>query len=226
MYLDNVKKDERFFCSWSGGKDSTLALYRAIQDGGTPKGLLTMLTEGGLRSRSHGLPVELIQAQADSLKIPLTLQCASWDDYEKNFISVIGKFVADDISCGVFGDIDLDPHREWVERVCSLAEVRAVEPLWKTSRRELLHEFIELGFKAVIVVVKDDLLDASFLGRTLDYDLIDAMEQAGCDASGEKGEYHSVVIDGPIFSTPIELETKSQLVRDGYRFLDVGVKTL
>jgi diphthine-ammonia ligase len=217
-------KDRPFFCSWSGGKDSSLALYRAIQNGGIPKVLLTMLTEDGERSRSHGLPVGLVQRQAQALGIPLVVCESSWNNYEDKFLSVIRKFKEDGIADGVFGDIDLEPHLQWVERVCSSVAIRPYEPLWKGVRRDILNEFLHLGFKATIIAVKQGILSNDFLGRILDQQVLADLEKAGIDASGEEGEYHTVVTNGPIFSSAIHLEIKDRIVQDGYCFLDVSLK--
>jgi diphthine-ammonia ligase len=214
-----------FFCSWSGGKDSCLALYRAIQSKGIPKALFTMLTEDGERSGSHGLPVDLIKAQSEVLGIPLVMCESSWSDYEDNFLSVIRRFKEEGIECGVFGDIDLEAHLEWVERVCSIEAIRPYEPLWKEARQDILNEFLDLGFEATVIVTKQGTLDNSFLGRTLDLQVIADMVEAGIDASGEEGEYHTVVTDGPIFSFPLYLEEKEKVFRDGYWFLDVARRT-
>ena len=211
-----------FFCSWSGGKDSCLALYRAIQDKGMPQALFTMLSEDGERSRSHGLPVDLIKAQSEALGIPLVARESSWGDYEKNFLSVIRRFKEQGIECGVFGDIDLEGHLEWVERVCSTEAIRPYEPLWKEARQDILNEFLDLGFEAMVIVTKQGTLDNSFLGRTLDLQVISDMIEAGIDASGEEGEYHTVVTDGPIFSFPVHLEKNEKVFRDGCWFLDVS----
>jgi uncharacterized protein (TIGR00290 family) len=214
-------KGQPFFCSWSGGKDSCLALYRAIQSEGIPKALLTMFTEDGARSRSHGLPIGVIQQQAQALRIPLIVRNASWDKYEESFLSALRDFKQREIGWGVFGDIDLEPHLEWVERVCSSVAVEAYEPLWKKPRRDLLEELLRLGFTATIVAVKQDALDIGFLGRTLNRQVILEMEEVGIDASGEEGEYHTVVTSGPLMSSPIRIEIAGQVMRNGYCFLDI-----
>lgn len=213
-----------FFCSWSGGKDSCLAFYRAVREGGSPSALLTVFREDGARSRSHGLPVGVIERQAQALGVPLVACRASWADYETRFLSALHRFKRDGIDWGIFGDIDLEPHLEWVERVCASAGVRPYEPLWKCERRALLEAFLNLGFKAVVIAVKEGALDKGFLGRTLSPQVVVEMEEEGIDASGEEGEYHTVVTDGPIFSSPIRLEIGDQVVRDGYRFLDVSLR--
>lgn len=211
-----------FFCSWSGGKDSSLALYHAIQAGGKPYFLLTMLREDGERSRSHGLPVDLLKKQASALNIPLVVCSTSWDDYEATFISAIQKFKEQGIEVGVFGDIDIDEHREWVERVCSYVNIQPYLPLWKKFRKELIQELLKLNFKATIIVVKDDVLDKKFLGKKLDIKVISDLENIGVDISGEGGEYHTVVTDGPIFSHKIKIKIKGKSFHDGYWLLDVS----
>jgi uncharacterized protein (TIGR00290 family) len=181
-----------------------------------------MLREDGKRSRSHGLPVSLIQKQALALDIPLVVRATSWDNYEETFISATREFKKEGIESGIFGDIDLEPHREWVERVCSSVNIHPYEPLWKKKRRDLLKELFEIGFKAVIVsVIKEDTLDKKFLGKTLDANLVREIKKSGIDASGEEGEYHTVITNGPIFSSPIHIEIKGQILRSGYWFLNI-----
>jgi hypothetical protein len=119
-----------FFCSWSGGKDSCLALYRAMKAGATPHFLFTMLEESGERSRSHGLPLEILRAQALSLGIPLKTRCASWSEYEAVFIAALQEMAESGVRAGVFGDIDIDSHREWEKMVCHRAGMEAYLPLW------------------------------------------------------------------------------------------------
>jgi diphthine-ammonia ligase len=212
-----------FFCSWSGGKDSCLALYHAIQNGGKPHSLLTILSEDGVTSRSHALPKSLIEEQAKSLGLQPVFRSASWQQYEVKFISALHVLKKSGIEMGVFGDIDVDSHREWVRRVCGVAGIVPVHPLWKRNRRELLEEFIRLGFKAQIVVINEQKLDKNFLGKTIDAQTVTEIEEAGIDASGELGEYHTVVTDGPMFSSKVEIKTEGQEHHEGYWFLKVDL---
>ncbi len=215
--------ERRFFCSWSGGKDSCLAFYRAIRDGGKPAVLLTMMREDGTRSRSHGLSVPVLEAQASALRIPLSTVATSWDDYERLFVEAMRRFNLAGIEVGVFGDIALEEHREWVRRACSKADVEPVHPIWGCERMGLLEEFIKEGFKATIVSVKEDVLDRSFLGREIDEKTVADLERAGVDPSGEGGEYHTLVTSGPIFSKGVEVKHGRAQFKDGYLFLDVFV---
>ena len=139
--------------------------------------------------------------------IPLVTCKTSWDNYEQNFVDIISKLRKEGIQYGVFGDIDLEAHLEWVERICASVKIESYEPLWKTPRRDLLDKFFKLGFKATVIAVKQGTLDSSFLGRTLNGEVINAMENAGIDASGEEGEYHTVVTDGPIFHHAVPIKT-------------------
>lgn len=216
-------KTKSCFCSWSGGKDSCLALYRARSTGKKVSFLLNMLTREGTRSRSHGLRKEILQAQSESLQIPLVTAATSWEDYEKNFIDLLRGLKESGISAGVFGDIDLEAHRQWEEKVCRAAGMEAVLPLWKTGRDELIREFLAAGFEAVLVAVREDVLDASFLGRKLTSGLAEEFKQKGIDASGENGEYHTVVIGGPGFGHRLKLEPGNQIHRHNHWVMDFKV---
>ncbi|HEX9907780.1 MAG TPA: diphthine--ammonia ligase [Thermoplasmata archaeon] len=214
-------KDKQFFCSWSGGKDCTLALFRAVNRGGIPNTLLTMLTEDGTRSRAHGLPLSFIKSQADSLGLSLVTRSTSWDDYEGSFISALAELREGGIEAGVFGDIDLGEHREWVERVCAEVGIEAYLPLWKEDRKSLMTDLLSYGFNAVIISVKDGTLEQDMLGRELNQKLVKELDLQGIDVSGEAGEYHTAVTSGPLFSKPLPLRTKGKVLRDGYWVLDV-----
>jgi diphthine-ammonia ligase len=215
--------NSRFFCSWSGGKDSCLALYRTIKAGNSCASLLTMIDETGDRSRSHGLSPVALTAQADSLGIPLKTASTTWDSYENTFKTHISEFIKDGIINGVFGDIDLLPHRQWVERVCGEAGITAHLPLWQANRRALVTEFVSAGFKAIIVVVNTSKMPDRFLGRTIDIELITELEAVGVDACGENGEFHTFVYDGPIFKKPLKFSQSNIIKQNEYVFLPLNV---
>ncbi len=212
-----------FVCSWSGGKDSCLALWQAIEQGGIPKLLLTMMDEQGRRSRSHGLPVDVLQAQADSLGIPLTTADTSWEDYETIFTEALRTAAQNGARVSVFGDIDFEENRAWEEKVSQRAGLQAYLPLWKKPRQNLLNDFLTLGFEATIIATKDDKLGKRFLGRILDHALLAEFEQAGIDLSGEAGEYHTIVTEGPLFNKPLSLQKGETTLHTGTWFLGVQV---
>lgn len=212
----------KFFCSWSGGKDSCLSLYKALKAGGTPAYLITMMTETGERSRSHGLRLGIVRAQAASLGVPLVTRSASWGTYEEVFRSATREFVLEGVTLGIFGDIDLDEHRQWCVRVCGEAGAEAYHPIWKYDRLAAVREFLDAGFRAHVVAVKDGLPAGAMglLGKPFDRAAADLLIELGIDACGEGGEFHTVVTDGPLFRKPINLWFGPPVLRDGYWFVD------
>jgi len=209
------------YCSWSGGKDSALALHRAIEDGAEPRLLVTMMTEAGERSRSHGLSRELLREQAAALGMPISFTATSWADYEEAMGRTLKDAVAQGLGDGVFGDIDTQRHRDWVEAVAEKAGSRAWLPLWQSPREALMHELLELGFRPVLVAVRDGLLEPSLLGRVIDREMLEHFSERGVDLAGENGEYHTFVAAGPIFERPVEVEVGETSLRDGVWFADL-----
>ena len=122
---------------------------------------------------------------------------------------------------GVFGDIDIESHREWVERVAAAAGTTAVHPLWHRDRGALMREVLDRGFRAVVVAVRDGLLPTALLGRTIDAAMLDEFERHGVDLAGENGEFHTCVVDGPIFSRPVAVDRGEVVLRDGVWFIDL-----
>jgi diphthine-ammonia ligase len=206
----------RFFCSWSGGKDAYLAFARAVAAGGRPEALVCMLQEDGERSRGHGLPVALLEAQAAALGVRLVTGVTTWDDYEATFVGILHQLRRQGVEAGVFGDIDLDGHRVWVEEVCGVADLSCHLPLWREPRRTLIDELLAGGVRATVVAVDAAKLDASFLGREITPELVVELEAAGADACGEEGEYHTMVTAAPLFSAPVPLAWDGREERDGH----------
>ncbi len=211
------------FCSWSGGKESALALYRARRSGFAVTRLINMVTEDGTHSRTHGLEADLLSLQAEAIGIPLVQRRTTWNGYEEEFKKVLSGFRADGILRGIFGDIDMDEHRAWVERVCSECNLRPSLPLWLEERENLLSEFIDEGFKAVIVAVDRRYLDDTWIGREIDRAFVNDLKALGGDVDlcGERGEYHSFVYDGPIFRRPVPFERGTIRSTEEYFFLDI-----
>lgn len=213
-----------FVMSWSGGKDSALAYYRAVLDGNVPVALLTMFEEDGSKSRSHGLPLEIMEAQAERMGLPLRIGKADWNNYEKEFISLLKNFKSEGIDMGVYGDIDLEDHRAWVQKVSNEADIEVSHPLWGEPRRNLLEELISEGFKAVITVVDTARMDPKFLGREFTLELIEELEALGIDACGEEGEFHTVIVDGPIFVEAVPAVFGEVIEAGQYRVLEVKLQ--
>lgn len=206
----------RFCSSWSGGKDGYLAYARAVAAGGRPAALLTMLHEDGRVSRGHGLPLELLQTQAAALGLPLVTRATTWDGYEAAFVDALTELRERGVEAMVYGDIDLQPHRDWVEGVSAAAGLSAHLPLWQEPRRALIDELFAGGVRATVVAVDAARLDARFAGCELTPELVAQIEAAGADACGEEGEYHTVVTSSPLFRAPVPLVWDGVVSRDGH----------
>jgi len=209
---------------WSGGKDSCFAYYKAIKSGFKVLCLLNFLTEDGTKSRSHGIDSELICIQAEAIGIPVVQIRTTWQTYEQKFKRTIYKLRQKGIKGIVFGDIDIQEHKEWTDRVSNELNVKAIQPLWGCKQRELLNEFIGEGFEAIVVSVKSDLLGKEWLGRKVDENFLKSLDKLNINLCGESGEYHTFVTCGPIFKKKIEVLIGKRTLRDGRWFLDVKMK--
>ncbi len=194
--------NKKAFCSWSGGKDSCLALNRAVKSGYEISHLLTMFDETGERSRSHAVSLDVMRAQAASLGLELTTPIASWQDYQTVFVEELKKLKSQSLDAAIFGDIDLQAHRDWEETVCAAAKIEAVLPLWSENRLDLVNEFLAEGFQSVVICVNEKYLPKEFCGRVFDEQFIRDLPH-GVDACGENGEFHTFVFDGKLFKNPV-----------------------
>lgn len=198
---------KKAFCSWSGGKDSCLALKRALDSGYEITHLVTMFDETGERSRSHAVSLEVMQQQAASLGIALITPTASWADYEKVFVETLQDLKRQGCDYGIFGDIDLQPHRDWEEKVCAAAGIEAVLPLWSEKRLDLVDEFLNENYRSVVICVNEKFLDANFCGRVFDRSFIADLPET-VDACGENGEFHTFAFDGAAFKNSVSYKVE------------------
>jgi len=215
----------RVFASWSGGKDCCLACHRAIVSGLDVRYLANTVTEDGLISRSHGISAAIIRMQSEALCIPIIQRPTTGDTYEAEFIKMLTEFKQEGIEGGVFGDIDFNPHREWIERVCREADITPHLPLWGEGQKQLMEEFIDAGFKAVVIAAKTELFGEEVLGTKIDRNFIHQLDELSKTKDithcGEAGEYHTLVVDGPIFKKRLEITESQKVERDGIRFLEI-----
>lgn len=205
--------------SYSGGKDSSLALYYAIQHA-KPVALMVMLEEQGLRSRSHAMPLEIIDAQAAAIGLPILKASATWSNYEATFLDLLAQAKQLDAEVLVTGDIDLVAHAEWNQSVCDRSDLKLSMPLWQKPRLEIVHELIALGFTCMIVTVNLNLgMSIADLGRILTLDYVEELLARNIDPCGEAGEFHTTVIDAPIFKRPLSVRKGDILYHENYAFL-------
>jgi diphthine-ammonia ligase len=213
---------QKVFASWSGGKDSCLAVYRAMQSGMDVRYLANMVTEDGQRSWSHGIRTAVIKKQAEALGIPIVQQPTAGNTYEAAFIEMLKNFRQEGIEGGVFGDIDLMPHREWNEKVCREAGIFLHLPLWNEDQKKLMEEFIGAGFKAVVITVKAELFGKEALGRVVNKKFLNFLAWLkGVTPCGEAGEYHTLVVDGPIFKKRLEIIKSEKITKGEHHFLEI-----
>jgi len=213
-----------FAMSYSGGKDSALALYRMIADGHKPVALITTINIKQNRAWFHGIQEDLLKLVSDSLNIPLISCACTPEDYAQAFETGLKKARELGATACAFGDIDIEEHRHWNEERCKNTKLTCVLPLWNQNREALVRETIEVGFQALIKIVQNDKLDESFLGKDLSLPLIDKIKLTGSDVCGENGEYHTFVYGGPIFTKPIAFETGDILHFGNYTALNITMK--
>jgi uncharacterized protein (TIGR00290 family) len=211
--------------SWSGGKDSAMALHSLRHDADyEPVSLLTTVTEGFERISMHGVRRELLRAQADSIGLPLVEvrippQCSN-AVYEERMAEAVLRFRQQGILHIAFGDIFLEDLRAYREQKLLHADMFALFPIWKMDTRELAARFIKDGFRAIVACIDPQKLDRSFAGRELD-DYFFRDLPAGVDPCGENGEFHTFVYDGPILRSPIPVRMGDVVERDSFVFCDL-----
>ena len=210
---------KKFVASYSGGKDSILAIYRALKQGLNPVALITTYNTDKKRSWFHGIPEPVLESVSQSLGIPVWLIKTSGDEYAGNFESALLKAKTLGAEICVFGDIDIEDHRAWCSQRCDNVGLEAVLPLWGEERKSLVYEFIDSGFTAHITVVDKNRMSDSFLGKPLTRETVDSIEKQGADICGENGEYHTFVSAGPIFKRPVSFAFGETLVDNGYAVL-------
>jgi uncharacterized protein (TIGR00290 family) len=209
-------------CSWSSGKDSCLALYRALQDGYKIKYLFNFISAEYKRVSFHGAKSELVKLQSESIGIPLLQRETSRTNYEEIFRKTLRELKERKINQIVRGDIHLLDLQDWVETICQSESIKVISPIWQNPTEGLLREFITRGFKAVITSTQDGKLNQDWLGRIIDEKFIsDLKATENVDLCGENGEYHSFVFDGPIFKKGVKILKTDKILRDGYWFLDI-----
>lgn len=190
--------------SWSAGKDSCLALLRAREAGLDVRDYLTMLDPGGA-SKSHALPRAVVAAQVQALGGRWWPVEAGPGEYAARFDEALRALHARGCRQMVFGDIDLQAHRDWLEPRCRDAGLEPVFPLWGGVRAGLAEEIVARGIRARLVVVDTGRLDASFCGAEYDAALLRRLPPGVCPC-GEDGEFHTLVWDAPGFTAPLALE--------------------
>ena len=187
--------------SWSGGKDSCFACYKAIQEGHDVSNLLIMMSDPTV-SNFHLIRSDMLDAQSEVIGIPIVKWTTTAETYEQDFKNALRKMKAEGVEGIVTGDVfDVALHEAgWLDRICKEVGLMPVRPLWHRDTKQILDEFINAGFKATLVRVKLDLLGMDWLGREIDRKFfVDLLKLGTVDPCGEHGEFHTFVTDGPLF---------------------------
>lgn len=225
-----MRQKEKIVLSWSGGKDSSLALYEIQQnDEYEVVSLLTTVSEHYQRISHHGVRVELLEQQATAIGIDLHIlylpQTCTNDLYEQQMKKAMLEYLDKGIRTVAFGDIFLEDLRSYREEKLSLVDMQAIFPIWKRDTTELIHTYIDLGFKSYLSCIDADKLESSFAGRLIDESFVCDLPD-GADPCGENGEFHTFVFDGPIFNRPLLISVGEIVRRDKRYFADLLPKPL
>lgn len=208
---------------WSGGKDSCFACYKAKLQGLEVVSLINFTDYNGNGSLSHGLSANIIQRQSSFIGLPFLQKSMPKKCYRDTFQALIQEYkTKEGVEGIVFGDIYLQEHRDWIDKVCAELKVKAILPIWTKDTRGLIKEIIDSGFKAIVVCVKKGLLGKEWLGRRLNKEFIEDLSALGnIDLCGEKGEFHTFVYDGPLFKEKVKFNKGNKISRGNQWFLEI-----
>ena len=215
---------EKILLSWSGGKDSCMALYEIQKSNGYETALLTTVTEDYDRISMHGVRRTLLEKQAESLGLRLIKiyisKKSTQEEYELRMKEVLTNHQKEGVSSVAFGDIFLEDLRKYREENLYRIGMKGIFPIWRKNTSELIRRFIGLGFKAVVTSVDPKALDPSFAGMVIDDDFLSQLP-VQVDPCGENGEFHSFVFDGPIFEKEVKFSSGEVVLRDSFYFCDL-----
>ncbi len=206
------------YFNWSTGKDSALALYYLQQDETySVQQLITTVNTHFNRVTMHGLRLELLTAQTEALNIKSSLielpEMPSMDTYEDIMLKAVTALKDDNFTHSAFGDIYLEDLKVYRENQLATQNIKTVFPLWKRDTKQLLTEFLALGFKTIVVCANSKYFDQDFVGTIIDENFIDNLPD-GVDPCGENGEFHTFCFDGPIFKNPIPFTIGDKVYRE------------
>ena len=225
MSTDAPVPHHRAWMSWSSGKDSTFALDAVRQDGSVDVvGLLVTMNGQADRVAMHAVRRELVEAQADSLGLPLHMIELPWPcpngTYEARMAAAMEQARQDGVDRIIFGDLFLDDVRAYREQALAGSGVEPLFPLWGRPTAQLAAEMVGAGVHALLTCVDPAQLPAEFIGRIFDAELL-AEFPPTVDPCGERGEFHTFVWDGPGFRSPVPVEVGESVQHDGFVFCDV-----
>ncbi len=223
-------EDTRYAVCFSGGKDSMLALDRALRAGLRIARLVTLYDMESNRIRFHGVPITAMSAQANALGLPMSLYPTTPASFESVFLAVLQDLHAEGIRGVIFGNIHLADVRAWYEDRVRAAALEHVEPLWGEAPSDVVREVLARGYTAILTCIEEAKADPDWLGRPLSEEIVAASAARGLDPCGEHGEYHTFVTNGPLLHVPVDISWSAVRVAGDpqlggrFRHLDVHLR--
>ncbi len=215
----NKKNKEKVVVSWTGGKDGCFSCYKAISEGFDVSYLLNF--RDMKRRSSHEINPELLNAESEAIGIPIFQ--TGFQSYEQEFKKAIRNLNESGagIEGAVFGHIET--HKDLVDRICGDLGIELLLPLWKQNSEQIITDFVDAGFEAIIVSAKADLFGEEWLGRHIDKKFVSDLHNYNnaIDPCGENGEFHTFVTDGPMFKNKLRIVKSENILRDGLWFMDI-----
>jgi len=215
---------KKFVASYSGGKDSVLAIYKAIKQGMVPLALITTFNTDKKRSCFHGIPQPVLDSISTSIGVPVWYMVTSGDKYTENFEMKLKMAKEQGADACVFGDIDIEGHLKWCTQRCENAGIEPLFPLYGQCRESVVNDFLESGFIAHFSIVDTNRISGDLLGKKLTMETLGEVKAQGADICGENGEYHTFVSDGPIFNKPIEYSFGEKVIENNYMILPLKAR--
>ncbi|PFO02600.1 hypothetical protein COJ85_15550 [Bacillus sp. AFS076308] len=219
---------KRVVISWSGGKDCCMCLDKVIKQGYQVVGLITMVSDVFRRTCAHGIPIDVVKIQAEALQIPITF-INSTPDYENQLVNALKDLKENqNVDTVIFGSLYVETDRQWNEQAAAKAGLKSEFPLWIRTEEvgELVKEWLQLGYKAIICRVKDGYLDKSWVGTNLNANFFSHASHSDVCPMGEMGEFHTFVIDGPLFKKRLGVTYTDIVLNSGLWSLDIKESNL
>ena len=214
----------KFVASYSGGKDSVLAIYKAVKQGMVPLALITTFNTDKKRSCFHGIPKPVLNSIEESIGAPVWLMKTSGDEYTENYEKILRSAKEQGAEACVFGDIDIEGHLKWCTKRCENVGIEPLFPLYGNSREAVVNDFIESGFTAHFTIIDTTRISISLLGKQLTKETLREIKEQGADICGENGEYHTFVSNGPIFKTPVGFSFGEMSLDKNYAILPLNAR--
>jgi len=214
----------KFVASYSGGKDSVLAIYKTVLQGMIPLALITTFNTDKKRSYFHGIPEPVLNSISNSVGVPVWYVKTNGDKYIENFEMKLRSAKEQGAETCVFGDIDIEGHLKWCTERCENAGIEPLFPLYGKSRESVVNDFIESGFTAHLTIIDTSRITEDLLGKQLTKETLKEIKAQGADICGENGEYHTFVSDGPIFKKPVDYSFGERIMENSYAILPLNAR--